>query len=527
MAVKRRQFLVGASAGAIAASLAEALPTAGAAMPADLREAAEAGVVERSIAELGTALADGSLTSVALTQAYLARIERFDRGEQGFHSVLATNPAALADAARLDAERAAGRVRGPLHGMPLVIKDNIESRDPMATTAGSLALAAVRHSVDAPLVARLREAGAIVLGKGNLSEWANYRSTRSTSGWSGVGGQTHNAYDRRRNPSGSSSGSAAATALSFCAAAIGSETDGSILAPASVNGLVGLKPTVGLISGEGIVPISPRQDTAGPMGRSVRDVATLLAVLSERPLAGIGHAELSAAGVRGLRIGVMKAAPAHPSIAAASTHWPAIFEKAGARVLDVPAPKSLGEFGDLESDAMSFEFKAAINAYLARLGDFGQPRDLAGLIAFNDAHAAEEMPFFGQELFLQAQGRADLRAPAYLRILQNLKRLTDEDGLARIFKIHNVDLLLAPCNGPAELIDHTLGDRSDASGGWPSICSAAAVAGYPSLTVPALQVDGLPVGAALVAPRAQEVVLLRAGLVLETGLSARRPPALS
>lgn len=493
-------------------------------LDSDVRLAETFNVMEKSIAALQAAMARGELTSVALTLAYLARIDRLDRGDRGFHSVIATNPEAIAAATQRDAERRAGSVRGPLHGIPLIIKDNIETLDPMATTAGSLALAESVHEADAPLVARLRNAGAIVLGKSNLSEWANFRSTRSTSGWSGVGGQTHNAYDLGRNPSGSSSGSAVAASLSLCAASIGSETDGSILAPSSVNGLVGLKPTVGLVSGKGVVPITPRQDTAGPIGRSVADVALLLEAMAERPLPGIALADLEAAGVRGLRIGVLAAAPAHPAVTAASQSWPRIFERAGATLVDVKPPHGMAETGDLESEALLYEFKSAINAYLATLPARGQPRTLAQLIEFNDRHADQEMRYFGQELFLQSQARGDLETPAYLTARRNLLRLADRDGLSVLFKTHSLDLLLAPCNGPAELIDHVLGDRSDASGGWPSICSAAAIAGYPSLTVPALQVDGLPVGAALVAHRHAEVTLLRAGLVFENAMKARRPP---
>jgi amidase len=528
--MKRRDFLHTAGITTLGATVPVTVAgAAGAevALAEDVRLAREFAVAERSIADLQSAMARGEVTAAALTLAYLARIERIDRGDTGFHAVLATNPAALAAASALDAERRAGTLRGPLHGIPLIIKDNIETRDPLPTTAGSLALAASIHETDADLVARLRRAGAIVLGKSNLSEWANYRSTRSVSGWSGVGGQTHNAYARDRNPSGSSSGSAVAAALSLCAAAVGSETDGSILAPSSVNGLVGLKPTVGLISGSGIVPISPRQDTAGPMARSVADVAVLLACMADKPPGDIRPEQLAASGVRGLRIGVVAASPAHPAVGSASRDWPALFERAGATVIDVKTPIGLRDFGDLESEAMSYEFKAAINAYLARLSGPGLPRSLEDLISFNEAHAREEMVHFGQELFLEAQARGDLRTPRYVRTLSELSRLTDRDGLASMFRSQSVDLLLSPCNGPAEIIDPVLGDRSDATGGWPAICSAAAVAGYPSITVPAMTVQGLPVGIAMVAPRLHEANLLRAALAFETATKARQAPRAS
>ena len=525
--MKRRDFLQTAGITTLSATVPVTIAksaTSEVASAEDIRLAREFTVAERSIADLQAAMSRGEITAAALTLAYLARIERIDRGDTGFHSVLASNPAALAAAAALDAERRAGTVRGPLHGIPLIIKDNVETRDPLPTTAGSLALAGSIHETDAPVVARLRSAGVVVLGKSNLSEWANYRSTRSVSGWSGVGGQTHNAYARDRNPSGSSSGSAVATALSLCAASVGSETDGSILAPSSVNGLVGLKPTVGLVNGTGIVPISPRQDTAGPIGRSVADVATLLACMAERPVDGIHPDQLAAAGVRGMRIGVVAASPAHPAVTAAGQEWPAIFERAGATLVDVRTPSGLRDFGDLESEAMSYEFKAAINDYLAGLVGHGLPRSLEDLIRFNEAHASLEMPHFGQELFLEAAARGDLRTPRYVRTLSELNRLADRDGLAAMFRSQSVDLLLAPGNGPAEIIDPVLGDRSDSTGGWPAICSAAAVAGYPSITVPALMVEGLPVGIALVAPRFRETSLLRAALAFESAVRARQVP---
>ncbi|HXQ31060.1 MAG TPA: amidase [Steroidobacteraceae bacterium] len=528
--MRRREFVatLGAATAFAPGLIAAAQHTAPESTAADdeVERAAAFDVAEKSLGELQAALTSGEITSASLTLGYFARIERLDRRGPALRAVLAQNPDALTAARALDAERRAGRSRGPLHGIPLLLKDNIESNDPLATTAGSLALAGARHAADAPLVARLRAAGAIVLGKTNLSEWANFRSSHSISGWSAVGGQTRNAYATDRNPSGSSSGSAVATAASLCAAAIGSETDGSILAPSSVNGLVGLKPTVGLVSGRGIVPLSPRQDTAGPIARSVTDAALLLAVLAERPLdATVSPHDLDSFSARGLRVGVVPATNAHPVVARESAAWPKALEEAGATLVPIELPKGLGDFGDRESEVLLYDFKAAISAYLEGLHGLVPYRSLRDLIAFNDAHASEELVYFGQELFEDADKRGGLDTPAYIKTLEELTALTDTAGLALVFRDHSVDVLMVPCNGPAEALDLIWGDRSDASGGWPSIASAAAVGGYPSMTVPATRVSGLPVGAAFVAPRWREALLLKVGRVFERALAARRAPS--
>lgn len=481
---------------------------------------------EQSIGMLSAALASGMVTTEGLVGAYLTRIDRFDRHGPEHRSVLAINPAALEAARVLDGERRAGRLRGPLHGIPILIKDNIETMDPMPTTAGSLALTRSTHSSDAPLVARLRAAGALILGKSNLSEWANFRSTRSTSGWSAVGGQTRNAYDRERNPSGSSSGSAVATAASFCAAAIGSETDGSILAPASLNGLVGLKPTVGLVSGQGIVPLSPRQDTAGPMGRNVSDVALLARVISERPL-GFGDqgGDIENFSLKGVRIGVMAVPPtAHPDAAQLFAKARSEFESAGAVLIELTPPQGFEEMSNGEYTALLYEFKAAINAYLAPLDRTKVPvRTLADLIAFNRAQASAEMPWFAQELFEQAEALGPLTDPRYPALLAMLERTADTEGLAALLRGANVAALLALGNGPADRLDPVWGDRAG-DGGWPSIASAAAVAGYPSLTVPMGLAQKLPVGLVLVGARFQDGLLLQIGRAYERRSAARVPP---
>jgi amidase len=482
---------------------------------------------EKTIAELTAAMQQGLTTASELVAAYQARIERYDRGPDGLHSVLALNPAAARDAAKLDAERRAGKLRGPLHGIPLLLKDNIETNDPMPTTAGSLAFARSTHAKDADLVARLRAAGAIVLGKANLSEWANFRCNQSSSGWSGVGGQTGNAYDRRRNPSGSSAGSGSAAAASFCAVAVGSETDGSILSPAANNGLVGFKPTIGVVSGRGVVPLSPRQDTAGPMGRCVADVALIAEIMSERELGSdTPGARLDAFSLAGVRVGVMPLeAHAHPKTAALRSAALAAMKAKGAVLVELANPAGFEEMGLPEWEALQYEFKDAINAYLAGLDPALVPsRTLTDLIAFNKAHADVEMPFFGQDIFESSDAKGPLTDKAYLAHRATLDKCADKEGLAALFA-SPVDVLFATGGGPASLIDHVWGDRGAGGGGAP-IASAAAIAGYPSLTLPGGMIHGLPVGMTLVAPRARDGYLLQVGAAIERLLPARVPPRL-
>jgi amidase len=482
---------------------------------------------EQSITALQRSLAAGAVTSEALTAAYLQRIARFDHHGPEYRSVLALNPNALAQARTLDSERSAGKLRGALHGIPMLVKDNIETRDPVATTAGSYALARSLRTADAPLVGRLRAAGAVILGKTNLSEWANFRSTRSCSGWSGIGGQTRNAYARDRNPSGSSAGSAVAAAASFCAAAIGTETNGSILSPASVNGLVGFKPTVGLVSGKGVVPISPRQDTAGPMCRTVSDTALLASVIAERPLGfGARGGDVETFRLAGLRVGVMPLSKTiHPGTARLFADARAALAQEGAVLVDLELPSAFAEMDDPERDALLYEFKAAIKDYLATL-DPSQVscRSLADLIEFNRTHADEELVLFGQELFEMAEACGPLSDPAYQKALAALQRTADIEGLATLFGRQRVEVLAAPSNGPASLIDIVWGDRG--GGGSPQIASAAAIAGYPSLTVPAGLVNGLPAGITLVAGRNQDGLLLQVARAYERATNARVPPHL-
>ncbi len=524
--MNRRDFVE--TVGAVALAAGSRWRSAGARTAAqpDSARAGEFDPTEKSIAALSRAQAQGSTSAESLTRSYLERIERYDRQGPKLGAVLAVNPDALTAARALDEERRAGKLRGPLHGIPLLLKDNIETRDPLPTTAGSLALATARHAEDAPMAARLRSAGALVIGKANLSEWANFRSSRSVSGWSAVGGQTRCPYDPTRNPSGSSAGPAAGTAANLCAAAIGSETDGSILAPASLNGLVGLKPTVGLVSSSGVVPITARQDTTGPMTRSVADAALLLSIMAQPSVRwdGIGSLE---SGPRGLRLGVLPPPDStHPEVLHQSQDWFKLLAREGFTLIDVPAPPGWSTLLEEEFEVLLYDFKADLNTYLARFNGSLPVHTLADLIEFNNQHAAAEMPFFGQELFVQAQARGPRTTPAYQKALHHILDVADTSGLGQVFAKYRLDALVASGNGPAELIDHVWGDRYENSGGWPPMCSAAAVAGYPSLTVPAGFVAGLPVGIHFVAPRWREGRLLQIGRSFERARNARQPPTL-
>jgi amidase len=486
--------------------------------------------VEKSIAQLEADLAAGRTTSVELVEAYTRRIEALN---PTLRAVIAVNPAALADARAADAARAAHRPLGPLAGVPILIKDNIESADPMATTAGSLALEHNRPGRDAPLVARLRAAGAIILGKTNLSEWANIRSSRSISGWSAVGGQARNPYAFDRSPCGSSSGSGAAAAASLAAAAVGTETDGSVTCPSAVAALVGLKPTVGLISRTHVVPISHTQDTPGPMARSVADAALLLTVMAGSDPADPATAEADAHrtdyvaalrpdALKGVRIGVMRfAAGFHLGTDAVFEEALATLRAAGATLMEIPEFAHDEKLRDLEQVVLMTELKADLTAYLATTSSAQVPsRTLADLIAFNTAHADREMSLFGQELFETAQKTGGLADPAYLKARDEAHRLAGPEGIDALLKANDVTALVAPTLGPPGLIDPVLKDRfvGGGAGGPP------AIAGYPHLTVPMGQVDGLPVGLSIIGPAWSEARLLAYGYAFEQAAHARAPP---
>lgn len=506
--------------------------TASAASAAPAAKKPLARVEERSIAQLEADLAAGRTTSVALVNAYLARIARLDRGPRGLHSIIALNPNALAEARALDAERKAGHVRGPLHGVPVLIKDNIESADPIATTAGSLALKDNITGRDSPSVARLRAAGAIILGKTNLSEWANIRSTHSTSGWSAVGGLVHNPYAWDRNSCGSSSGTGAAIAASLAAAGVGTETDGSVVCPSSTNGLVGLKPTLGLISRTFVVPISHSQDTPGPMARSVEDVALMLSAM-----AGTDPMDPATAGadahrsdytkaldpnaLKGKRFGVMRFDLGFdPHVDALMDKAIAELKAAGAEVVEIKEFKAEGEIGKNEGVVLNAELKADMAKYLASTPAKGVTvRTLADLIAFDKAHAAEEMPWFGQETFEAAEKSKPLDDPDVIKARETSLRLAGAEGIDKLLADNKLDALIAATSGPAWTTDLVNGDHF--SGGDSSL---PAVAGYPHLTLPMGDVDGLPVGLSFIGKAWSEADLIGYGYAFEQRTRARKPP---
>jgi len=472
--------------------------------------------------------ARGELTSEALTAAYLERIAQLD---PLLHSVVETNPEALATAKALDDERRERGPRGPLHGIPVLIKDNIATADAMETTAGSLALVGHKPPRDAHLVQRLRAAGAVLLGKTNLSEWANFRSTRSSSGWSARGGQCRNPYVLDRNPCGSSSGSGAAIAANLAAVAVGTETDGSIVCPSNACGLVGVKPTLGLVSRSGIIPIAFSQDTAGPMTRTVRDAALLLAVLAgpdpeDRATAGAPKAPdytrlLRADAFRGTRIGVARAKVTgyHPGVDKLYEEALRALREAGAQLVDPADIPHLGAYDEAEFEVLLYEFKWALAAYLASWAPTCPYRSLQDLIAFNEAHRDQEMPFFGQEIFEMAAKKGPLTEKGYRKALATCRKLAREQGLAAVFAKHRLDAIVAPTGGPAWVTDLVNGDHYLGGSSTP-----AAVAGYPHVTVPMGAVHGLPVGLSFIGKPWQEAPLLGLAFAFEQATKARKPP---
>lgn len=489
---------------------------------------------ELTIDELQSRMQSGAESSHSLAQQYLARIDAIDQRGPAINAVIELNPDGLAIAAQLDAERKAGKVRGPLHGIPVLIKDNIDTADRMHTTAGSLALAANIAARDSFVAARLRAAGAVILGKTNLSEWANFRSTHSTSGWSGRGGQTHNPYALDRTPSGSSSGSGSATAASCCAAAIGTETDGSVTSPSAAAGLVGIKPTVGLIGRSGIVPISHSQDTAGPMARTVRDAAILLGALTgvdardaaTRASAGRSRTDYTAAldknGLRGARIGV-----ARKHYTEYSRDTDAVFARAldlmkqhGATIVDPADIATAGKTDDSEFELLLYEFKTDLDAYLRPLAPGAAVHSLADVIAFNTKNAERELRYFGQEIMEESVKKGPLTEKKYLDELAQNRRLMGAQGIDATIAKFKLDAIVAPTQGPADLIDLVNGD----AGGRGSFTSPAAVAGYPHVTVPMGSVRGLPVGISFVGGAWTEPTLLKLAYAFEQASPARRKP---
>jgi amidase len=522
-AAGRRGFLGSLGGGVAGLGLVRDAP---AALPhAELEEA--------SIAELQARLASGALSSRALTEAYLARIEALDRGGPRLRSVIELNPDAVAIAAERDEERKAKGARGPLHGIPILLKDNIDTADRTTTTAGSLALEGSIPARDAFVAGRLREAGAVLLGKANLSEWANIRSNRSSSGWSARGGQCRNPYALDRNPCGSSSGSGAAAAASLCAAAVGTETDGSVVCPSSACGLVGIKPTLGLLSRSGVVPIAHSQDTPGPMTRTVRDAAVLLgAMAGEDPrdpvtAAARGRAVadytrfLDPEGFKGARLGVCrKMFGFHPGVDRLMEDALLEMKRLGATLVDPADVPHLREYDESELSVLLYELKADLAAYLESLGPGARVRTLEDVIRFNEAHREREMPYFGQELFLKAQEKGPLSDPAYREALEKNRRLAGPEGIDAIMDQHRLDAVVAPTGGPAWLTDLVNGDSYVGGGA----SSPPAVAGYPHVTVPAGFVFGLPVGLSFIGRAWSEPALLRLAYAFEQATRHRRAP---
>ena len=490
---------------------------------------------ERTIADLQAALESGQYTSRRLVEMYSERTRAMNTSGPMLRAVIEVNPDALAIAEALDRERAERGPRGPLHGIPILLKDNIDTTDRMETTAGSLALLGVKRAHDAHVAARLREAGAVLLGKANMSEWANFRSTHSSSGWSARGGQARNPYALDRTPCGSSSGSATAVAANLCVAAVGTETDGSILCPASINGVVGIKPTVGLTSRIGVVPISHSQDTVGPFARTVRDVAILLGALAgadprdpaTQPSAGRipadYHQSLNPDALRGARIGIPREIYTGYSEKVDAVFATVIetLKSLGAVLVDpanLPSAKPMRE-SEAELTVLLYEFKADLNAYLATLGPEAQAHTLEELIAFNRAHAEQELPYFGQELFELAQQKGPLTEQEYLDARAECLRLARDEGIDAVMRQHNLDALCMPTAEPAWKIDLIDGDHSMGGASQP-----AAIAGYPAISVPAGHTFGLPIGVTFMGQAFSEPKLIGYAYAFEQATKTRRAP---
>ena len=487
---------------------------------------------EMTAAQMQEAMASGRYTARHLVELYTARIEEIDRRGPTLRSVIELNPDALAIADALDAERKAGKVRGPLHGIPILIKDNIDTGDRMLTTAGSLALDGAPAPRDAFIVERLRAAGVVLLGKTNLSEWANFRSTKSTSGWSARGGQVRNPYVLDRNPCGSSSGTGAAIAANLAAIGVGTETDGSIVCPSNANGLVGIKPTIGLVSRSGIVPISRTQDTAGPMARTVADAALLLTALAgadprdQATKAAAGKVDdymkaLDAGALKGTRIGIARSRyfGYSPKTDALVDEAIRVMKAQGAVIVDPADIPTAARLDDCEFEVLLYEFKDGLNAYLASRGGTSKVKSLEELIAFNEREREKEMPFFGQEVLLMAQKKGPLSSVGYRKAHQTCRSRSRALGIDAVFKKHRLDALVAPTGSPAWPIDLVNGDHFLGASSSP-----AAIAGYPNVTVPAGSVQGLPIGISFIGTAWSESRLIALAYAYEQATRHRQPP---
>lgn len=538
--VTRRAFMGAGVLGGAAALTGMRFPTVGASAPvgdephpvARAFRPRDFELQDATIAELQDAMRSGKYTSRRLVELYLQRIDELDQAGPKLNQVLETNPDALEIADALDRERREKGPRGPLHGIPILVKDNIATADRMATTAGSLALLGAVARKDSFVARKLRDAGAVLLGKTNLSEWANFRSSNSSSGWSGRGGQGLNPYALDRTPSGSSAGSAAAVAANYATVAIGTETNGSIVSPSAACSIVGLKPTVGLVSRAGVIPISHSQDTAGPMARCVADAAALLGAITgvdgddEATAASRGKSKqdytafLDRDGLRGARIGVAREhyfgySPATDALVDDAIK---LMRAQGAVIVD-PANLDI-RLGDASYAVLLYEFKADLDKYLAGLASSPGIRTLADVIAFNEKHADREMPFFGQDIMIEAQKKGPLSTPEYQKALAKCRSLTREKGIDALMDEHHLDAIVAPTHGPPGLIDLVNGDPG--SGG--SSSTPAAVAGYPSITVPVGYYFGLPVGMSFFGRAWSEPVLIKLAYAYEQAAKIRRPP---
>lgn len=530
---RRALMKAGLASGALAAAGPLLSPAAPASAAPGSTSPAPFELEEVTLAGLAQAMRSGKETARSITEKYLARIDELNVKGPELRAVIEVNPEALAIADALDAERRAKGPRGPLHGIPILIKDNIATADRMTTTAGSLALEGSIPARDSFVAARLREAGAILLGKANLSEWANIRSTRSSSGWSSRGGQCRNPYALDRDPSGSSSGSAVAASANLCAAAVGSETDGSIVSPSSICGIVGIKPTVGLLSRSGVIPISHTQDTLGPMARTVADAAILLGAMTgvdERdeatlPSRGKGLTDytkfLDPNGLKGARIGVVhpRSLEKNPLTNAMLKEALAAMRSAGATIVDPVKDLAEGKTGESEFAVLLYELKADLNRYLADLGPKAPVHTLKEVIDFNERHRDRVMPYFGQEIFLQAEAKGPLTDPAYKKALATCRLHSRKLGIDAMLAQHKLDALVAPTGGPAWLIDLVNGDSE--TGGSSSL---AAVAGYPSITVPAGFVFGLPLGISFIGRAWDEPRLIKFAYAFEAATKVRKAP---
>jgi len=481
------------------------------------------GLLAKSLPEIAAALQSGEVTSEDLVKDYLARIEEVDRAGPSLQSVLALNPDALDEARALDAKRAAGEALGPLHGVPVVLKDNIETRDNLATTAGALALKDNVTGRDAPLAAGLREAGAIILGKTNLSQWANFRSNDSMSGWSALGGQVRNPHMLDRNPCGSSSGSGAAVAASLAAGAVGTETNGSIICPSNVNGIVGFKPTVGLVSQQYIVPISSSQDTAGPMTKTVKGAAMMLTAMATGEAKTDYAAALDEGALQGARVGVLRYAQgSNADIIAHFDKAVADLEAAGAILVEVEEFEPQGEnFWGEAYDVLKYEFKATLNEYLADAPDSVTARTLEELITFNEANAEIELALFDQSIFVESQEMGSLDDDGYVAARDNVQSATRENGIDALLAQYEVDVLVSPSGPVSPRVDPINGDV------WPEWAGAGslpAIAGYPHITVPMGTVHGVPVGFSFIGAKDEDAAVLSYGYAYEQATHHRAEP---